>query len=45
MNWGIEELYTAIESALIVGFLSLYFQPKEQFRSYAVIGGSFVCFS
>ena len=44
MNWGIEELYTAIESALIVGFLSLYFQPKEQFRSYAVIGGSFCLF-
>ena len=44
MNWIVEESYTIIEAALIIGFLSLYFHPKEQYNSYAVIGGSFILF-
>ncbi len=44
MNWMIEESYTVIEAALIVWFLSVYFRPKEQYRSCVVIGGSFCLF-
>ena len=44
MNWIIEESYTIIEAALIIGFLSLYFHPKEQYNTYAVVGGTFILF-
>lgn len=44
MNWIIEEVYTVIEAALIVWFLSVYFRPKEQYRSCVVTGGSFCLF-
>ena len=44
MNWIIEEAYTVIEAALIVGFLSVYFRPKKQYSSCAVIGVSFCLF-
>lgn len=44
MNWIVEECYTIIEAALIIGFLSVYFQPKKEYGPGVVIVGSFLLF-
>lgn len=44
MNFWVEECYTIVESAIMIGFLSISFQFKARFRRWFAAGLSFLLF-